>query len=85
MRSPIVPFYVYFDIYRMRHIGHFEGEGQEEAQKPLGMLINFNETVTIKVFTGVTMLQSSKQERSYTHNTNAIVEPQGSKPFPRAL
>jgi GxxExxY protein len=55
------------------------------AQKPLGILVNFNETVTIKVFPGVTMLQSSKQERAYSHNMNAIVEPRESKPFPQAL
>ena len=56
------------------------------AKKPLGMLVNFNETLTIKVFPGVTMLQSPKQERSYTNNmNNAIAEPQESKPFPQAL
>jgi GxxExxY protein len=56
------------------------------AEKPLGMLLNFNETVTIKVFPGVTMLQSPRQEGSYTRNmSNPIDEPQESKPLPRAL
>jgi len=56
------------------------------AKKPLGMLLNFNEKVTIKVFPGVTMLQSPQQERLRTPNmSNPIVEPQESKPLPRAF
>jgi GxxExxY protein len=56
------------------------------AQKPLGMLVNFNETVTIKVFPGVTMLQSPKREPSCARKTNnAIAHLKESKAFPQAL
>jgi hypothetical protein len=49
-------------------------------------LANFNETVTIKVFPGVTMLQSPKRELSCASNTNnAIAYLQESKAFPQAL
>jgi hypothetical protein len=55
------------------------------AKKPLGMLINFNETVTIKVFPGVSMLKTS-QELSYPENLSSpMAEPQESKLLPRTF
>ena len=55
------------------------------AKKPLGLLINFNETVTIKVFPGVSMLKTS-QELSYPENLSSpMAEPQESKLLPRTF
>lgn len=55
------------------------------AKKPLGMLVNFDETVTIKVFPGVTMLKTS-QRLSCPHNPSSpTAEPRERKPLPRAL
>jgi GxxExxY protein len=56
------------------------------AKKPLGMLLNFNETVTIRVFPGVTMLQSPQKGHAAAQIMgNVIAEPEERKSFPRAL
>ena len=55
------------------------------AKKPLGVLVNFNETVTIKVFPGVSMLKTS-QGLSYPENlSNPMAELEESKLLPRTL